>query len=282
MNDALTLFLTFMSFFGPLALAALGGMLSERAGIMNIALEGKMLMACVGVAIGSQASGHGWVGLLAGLGAGIAFSLLHLLLTQTFRIDHIISGMAINAIALGASRFLDDRLLDPSAGQLPSLPNGLFAGIALLAPLVLALWLARSRGGLRLLAVGNDPDKARQMGVDVRAVRLWALAGTGVCCGLAGAMIVWNAGSFTDNMTAGRGFIALAALIVGGWRPVQEAIMCLVFGALLGLNLWFQGVPVLGIELPSELWQAMPYLVTLLAIAFVPRRTGAPAGLGKA
>jgi simple sugar transport system permease protein len=280
-NDGLILLLTFLTFFGPLALAAMGGILSERAGIMNIALEGKMLMACVAVAIGSQMTGHGWAGLLAGLAATVLLSLAHLLLTQVYRIDHIISGMALNAIALGGSRFLDDRLLDAGAGQLPSVPVWLFGLIAVVLPLALALWLARSRAGLRLLATGNDPDKSRQMGVDVRVVRVWALAGTGVCCGLAGAMIVWNAGSFTDDMTAGRGFIALAALIVGGWRPIPTAVVCMAFAALLGLNLWFQGTPVFGVELPSEMWQAMPYLVTLLAIAFIPRRTGAPAGLGK-
>lgn len=267
---------------GPLLLAAMGGLTSERSGIMNIALEGFMLTSACVVAIVSVATGNPVVGVLAGLVAAIVMALLHALLTQAYRMDHIISGMAINLIALGGTNFLDKRFTDLARqGEIPQVPMAVFDLLAMGLPLVLWLYLKRTRGGLRLLAVGNDPDKARQMGVDPIVVRYAALAATGLFCGLAGAMIVTNAGRFTDGMTAGRGFIALAALILGGWKPIPTALACLGFGVLYTVQLQLQGTELFGANLPSQFWNALPYLVTVIAMAGFMGKNRAPAGLGK-
>ena len=275
------LILVLISLAGPLLLAAMGGLTSERSGIMNIALEGFMLTACCVIAVVSVPFGP-VAGLIAGLAAAVAMALLHCLLTQMYKIDHIISGMAINLLAFGGTNFIDKRFTDLNRqGEIPQLPMWLFDVLAFGLPLLLWLYLKRTRGGLRLLAVGNDPDKARQMGVDPIKVRYLALAATGVFCGLAGAMIVTNAGRFTDGMTAGRGFVALAALILGGWRPLPTLIACLGFGVMYTLQIKLQGSTIMGASLPSQFWNALPYLATIIAMAGFLGKTRTPAGLGK-
>lgn len=280
---SLVLLLTSMiALSAPLLLAAMGGLTSERSGVMNIALEGKMLTAaCLTVTV-AAATEKAWLGLAGGVGAAIVLSALHALLTQAYRLDHIVSGMAINALALGGTNVISQRFLDVSrAAEIPSLGTPTYIAVALVLPLGLALYLARTRGGLRLLAVGNDPDKSRQMGVDPLRVRWVALVGTGVFCGLAGALIASNAGRFSDGMTAGRGFIALAALILGGWRPIPTAIACLVFGLFEALQLQLQGSALMGAQIPAPFWNAMPYVITLIALGGLLGRTHAPAGLGR-
>jgi len=266
----------------PLILAAMGGLTCERSGIMNIALEGFMLTAaCVSALVGA-ATESAILGLIAGIGSSVLLSLFHDLLTQTFTMDQIVSGMGINAIAFGGTNFLDKRFTDVDrAGVIPGFPTSAYVAIALMLPVILAVYVAHTRGGLRLWAVGNDPEKARQMGVRPGTVRFWALLWTGVFCGLAGTMLVADAGRFTDGMTAGRGFIALAALILGSWRPVQAALVCVVFGAFQALQLLLQGTRLFGAEIPSQVWNAVPYLVTVLALVGFLGRNRAPAGLGK-
>ncbi|MBX7132828.1 MAG: ABC transporter permease [Fimbriimonadaceae bacterium] len=275
------LILVLISLAGPLLLAAMGGLTSERSGIMNIALEGFMLTACCAIAVVSVPFGP-VVGLIAGLASAVAMAFFHCLLTQMYKIDHIISGMAINLLAFGGTNFIDKRFTDLNRqGEIPQLPMWLYDVLAFGLPLLLWLYLKRTRGGLRLLAVGNDPDKARQMGVDPIKVRYLALAATGVFCGLAGAMIVTNAGRFTDGMTAGRGFVALAALILGGWRPIPTLVACLGFGVMYTLQIKLQGSTILGANLPSQFWNALPYLATIIAMAGFLGKTRTPAGLGK-
>lgn len=276
--------LSTLTLSAPLILASMGGLLSERSGIINIGLEGKMLGSAVAAAVVGAHSGSAWWGLAAGILAGLALSLLHWLMTQFYRIDHIISGMAINAIAFGSSNFLDRKFLDPDdVGKIPVLPVEPYYILAFLLPVVLWQYLMRTRGGLRLLAVGENPDKSRQMGVEPGRIRLSSLAGTGVLCGLAGVLFVSQFGRFVDNMTAGNGFIALAALILGGWRPIAAALACLGFGAFQALQLHLQGTKVLGADLPAEVWQSLPYLATVIALAgLLGSRSKAPSGLGKA
>ncbi len=272
-----------ISLTGPLVLAAMGGLLSERSGIMNIALEGKMLTAACITALVAEKTGSPWLSLGAGILAGILVSMLHLVLTQTYRFDHIVSGMAINALALGGTNVLRERFTAlEGTGQVATLPMGLYQWLALASVALLAWALVRTRPGLHLLATGEDPSKARQMGLHTDRVRFWALVGTGVLCGVAGAMIMSNAGGFTDGMTAGRGYIALAALILGGWRPMPAMLACAVFGSFEALQLQLQGSTLLGADLPREFWNALPYLVTLLALGGLLGRSRSPAGLGKA
>ncbi len=268
-------------FAAILGLAALGGMFSERSGIVNIGLEGKMLMgACVTGMVGVS-SGSPVVGLFSGVLAAVLLSLGHYLLTQTYRIDHIVAGMAVNLFAAGATNFLALRFIEPGASQ-HLFPVPVYLCIAVLAAIASWFMFSRTRAGLRLLAVGEDPSKARTTGVNPLQVRFQALVITGILCGLSGSLIVSNSGSFSDNMTAGRGFIALAALILGGWRPAATVIACLAFALFEAIQIQLQGTKLLGFETPAAFWNALPYLITLIALAGFVGRGKAPAGLGRA
>lgn len=264
----------------PLILAAMGGFTSERAGVINIALEGKMMASIAFGAYAASTSGNATVGALAGIAAAVLLALLHWLTTQVYRVDHVVSGMAVNVIAFGLSSYLvDPKVFDRSAGRVPTLPTSLLIAIALSLPLLMAGYSRYFRGGLRLLAVGSDPEKARQMGVSPGAVRFWGLVATGVFCGLAGAMILANeAGQASEQMTAGRGFIALAALIVGGWRPIPAAVACLFFGLFESLRV---NSDALQAFLPSPILMSLPYLATIIALAGFMGQNRTPAGLGR-
>lgn len=280
MNET-AFFVNWLMFAAILGLAALGGLYSERSGIVNIGLEGNMLIsACFAGLIGGT-SGSAVVGLLAGVAAAVVMSLAHYVLTQNYRIDHIVSGMAINLFAYGATNFIGLNFIKPETTN-HFLPIPVYFGLG--AAAVVGSWFVfcRTRPGLRLLAVGEDPDKARTTGVDPRKVRWQALIVTGILCGLSGALIVTNSGSYSDNLTAGRGYIALAALILGGWRPVQAVMACLVFAAFEAAQIQFQGMPLFGMETPAAFWNSLPYVITLVALAGLVGRTKAPAGLGKA
>lgn len=265
----------------PLAFAAMGGLASERSGVINIGLEGKMLIATVTVAMVAFATKNAALGLAAGIAASTALSLIHWLLTQKYALDHVVSGMAINAIAFGAANFLDKKFQVSQQVDFPRIPLPAYWVFGLLLPFAIWLYLKITKGGLRLLAVGNDPDKARQMGVSPGAIRFMSLIGTGVFCGLSGALIVTNTGSYNDNMTAGRGFIALAALIVGGWRPIPTLIACLFFAMLTQLQIQLQNVPILGIQVPDWIWHSLPYAATIIVLAGFLGKDRTPAGLGK-
>ncbi len=283
MNEIYVVLLGTLLLSAPLILAAMGGLASERSGVINIGLEGKMLVACVITALVSQRTGNAYIGVSAGILASILMSLVHFLLTQSFRIDHIVSGMAVNALAFGLSNFVDRRFISTeSSSRFPHIVENLYIAIALVAPLIAWIILEKTRGGLRLKAVGEDPNKSRQMGLSPVAIRFKALVMTGVCCGIAGALIVSSAGSFVDQMTAGRGFIALAALILGGWRPIPALLACLVFGFFDALQIQLQGTELAGAKLPPEFWKALPYLATLAAMAGLLGKNRAPSGLGKA
>jgi simple sugar transport system permease protein len=184
--------------------------------------------------------------------------------------------MAINLIAAGGTNFALSKFGDPTqTGAMPSLPLVLFLVSAFASPFVLFAFARSSRPGLRLLAVGSDDEKAALVGINPFTVRAWALAMTGVFTGLAGALLVTNVGTFTDGMTAGRGFIALAALILGRWKPLLALGACLVFGFFEALQLQLQGTQVAGSQVPSQVWSALPYAITVLALAFwmKPRQT---------
>jgi simple sugar transport system permease protein len=215
------------------------------------------------------------------LASAILVNLLHAVLTQAYQIDHIVSGMAINLLALGGTNYLIRSSTRWSSEPLPVLEGWAYWPISIVAVAFLAVYLARTRGGLRLYAVGNDPDKARLAGIEPVRVRYLALVGTGVLTGLAGTALVSNAGGFVDGMTAGRGYIALAALILGAWRVLPTLLACTFFGILFALQIQLQGAGIAGIELPKEFWLALPYLATLAALAGLVGKGRAPAGLGK-
>lgn len=281
MNSAQSLLSLTVMRSAPLVLAAMGGFLSERSGVINIALEGKMLAAaCVGY-LATVFWHDPWIALLAAVLAATLLSGLHWLLTQAYRLDHIISGMAINAIAAGGTNYLYIRYQDANASGLALLPMPFFWSLSFSIPLILFLYCRFTRGGLRLLAVGNDPDKSRLLGIQPRRVRLLALSGTGLLTGLAGAMIFTNTGQFTDGMTAGRGYIALAALILGSWRPLASLGACLGFGFFEALQLQLQGTRIAGADLPAEVFSSLPYIITVIALAGLLGKSRPPAGLGR-
>lgn len=266
----------------PLILAALGGFFSERCGVINIALEGKMLAAACMAAIIGLNTGNALMGLGAGIVAGVLMSLMHYVLTQTYRVDHVVSGMAVNIIAFGGTNFLAEKFMDESfSAKVPIVPVWVYDVLAFTLPIGLWLYMRSTRSGLRLLAVGNDPDKSRQMGVSVARVRFTSLLATGVLCGIAGTLMISTTRAFYDGMTAGRGFIALAALIISGWRPLPALIACVVFGLFQALQINLQGTKIAGAELPPEFWHSMPYLVTIIALIALVGKNRAPAGLGK-
>ena len=278
MVDFLLLIVTMSS---PLLLMAMAGYASERSGIINIGLEGKMLTACfVCAAFSPQYGAIG--GVLMAILAGTLISLLHWTLTQVYRIDHIISGMAINLLASGGTGFLvGSGYGKDSIPDIHRLPLILFYIIAVVSPILLHLMANRTRFGLRHKSVGSDPDKARLLGINPQQVRFAALSMTGVFSGLAGSLLVTETSTFTKDMTSGRGYIALAALILGGWRPIPAALSSLLFGLATAVQIQLSGKPLFGMEIPSEIWKMLPYIVTLLALAGLLGRNRTPAGLGK-
>jgi len=285
----------------PLILAALGGLLSERVGVVNIGLEGKILMGAFAAALGTLLSGSLWVGLAAAVLVGLALALIHAVATQEWRTDHIVSGVAINLLALGLSTYLFRQLIVPreeagessvvptfgavSLGGLENLPllkdQSWLTLFALALPFVLLMLLTRTRWGLRVYAVGNDSQKARMMGVPVKRMRYLGVLLSGALAGLAGAFLVLAAtGQFRENMSAGRGFIALAALIFGRWHPLGAAGAALGFGFFEALQMRLQGQPVFGVQLPTDLLLMLPYLLTVIALMGLLGRMKPPSDLG--
>jgi len=298
----------------PLILGALAGLLAERSGVIDIGLEGKMLFAGFAAAAGGAAFGSVAVALLLAMAAGIVLSWLHGYACVSHRGDQVVSGMAINLIAAGLTVVLgiawfhqggqtppvgDAVRLQPlwpgAAAALHGVPIvGAILGDGLLShnimvylalALVAAVWwlLYRTRFGLRLRAVGENPHMVDAAGVSVLRLRYAALTLNGMLCGLAGSYLVLaQSSSFAPNMTAGRGFMALAAMIFGNWRPVPALWACLLFGFLDAAAIRLQGVVLPGIgEVPVQAIQALPYLLTVILLAGFVGRSAAPVALGQ-
>jgi ABC-type uncharacterized transport system permease subunit len=267
---------------GPLVLAALAGVISERSGVINIALEGNLLGAACAGSLVSAATGNPVLGLGAGILAAVFLSLLHGLGVLIFRIDHIVSGMAVNAISFGLTGFaIKVAVMKDYSVAFQSLPEAFFIVIVFVAVVGIWGWLRFTTPGLHILAVGNDGRKAMEMGVNPVGVRFKSQVAVGVLCGLGGVMLVSQPEQFSSGMTAGRGFIALAAVILGGWWPLKAAIAALGFGLFDALQLRLQGVPIFGVMFPSEFWASLPYLLTIIALGGLLGRSRPPAALGK-
>jgi simple sugar transport system permease protein len=285
----------------PLLFAALGGVLSERAGIVNIALEGMLLSAAFAAMVAAHASGSAWLGVLAGAAAGLALGLLHTFLVLRLRVDAIISGIGLNLLSLGITTFLLRSLYSGGVGVqvrgpapwlsglrgLPLLGTLLGAGtpfVPLALAAVAAVWFFtyRTRPGLQLRAIGEAPAAARAAGVRVDQARAFWLAVGGALTGIGGAYLSLEAaGRFTENLSAGRGYLALAAVIFGRWHPVGAAVAVLLFGLGEAAEIKLQGAVLFGNTVPSELLSALPYVLGLLALAGALGRTTPPAGIGQ-
>jgi general nucleoside transport system permease protein len=275
----------------PYLLAAAGGVMSERAGLIGLTLEGYMLGGAFCAALGAHAAGSPWPGVLAAVAGGAFLAWLYAVSSIRFRADQVVVGIAINLLAIGLTRFFL-RLIFDSSSNSPRVPGfdvtGSGAGFAAIAqnPLVwigllvmpfVAWLLYRTPFGLRVRAVGEHPEAAASVGVPVARVRYLAVIVSGMLCGLAGAYLALDQHQFTDNMTAGRGFIALAATIFGRWDPVRAGLACLLFAAAETLQIRLQGSQ----AIPSQFVEMIPYLLTIIALAGVVGRAVPPAALGK-
>ncbi len=295
----------------PLLLACLAGLFSERAGIFDIGLEGKMLAAAFFSAAIAAMTGSVWLGLLAGIAASLVLSGIHGLASITFRGNQLISGVAINFLAAGMTVLIAQSWFK-QGGRTPSLIGGgrftpielpfaealstvpfigpiyseLISGHSVLVYVAFAAvpatwWLLyRTRFGLRLRAVGENPAAVDTAGVSVVGLRFAAVAICGVLCGLAGAYLATGLqAGFVKDMTAGRGFIALAALIFAKWRPWYALSACLLFGFLQAIALRYQNIDLWAFTVPVQVMDALPYILTVVILAgfvgkAVPPRAG--------
>jgi Uncharacterized ABC-type transport system, permease component len=299
----------------PLLFTALAGLFSERAGVFDIGLEGKMLAAAFASACAAYVTGSAWLGLLAGIGVSIVFSLVHGFASITNRGNQIVSGVALNFVAMGLTVVLGQAWFG-QGGRTPQVPGeGRFAPIILpgadavrdvpvIGPLYanvisgnniltymaflavpVAWWvLFRTRFGLRLRAVGENPGAVDTAGISVAWMRYRAVIVAGFLCGFSGTYLaIAQSAAFINNMSAGKGYIALAALIFAKWKPVPVMFACLLFGFLDAVANFMQGKSVPGIgEVPVQIFQALPYILTcvllagFIGVAHAPKAGGVP------
>ncbi|MCE5204335.1 MAG: ABC transporter permease [Coriobacteriales bacterium] len=311
LGDILTpdLFASALRMATPLALAAIGGTLCERSGVVNIALEGIMLIGAFAAAAAGLATGSGWLGLLAAIAAGVAVSAIHAFSSINLKSDQVVSGTAINILALGVTGFLMELLYghpgttDPVPQMLRPVfhfPNGgegvlgtvwtwinsiVFSHTPIvylaIAVAVIAQWaMYRTRWGLRLRALGEHPRAADTVGINVSRGRWIAVMMSGALGGMAGAnLVLEQVGSFTENMTNGRGFIALAANIFGRWTPVGSYLASLLFGFADALQIKLQLFRA-EIDIPPQFFLMLPYVLTVVVLAGVIGRAVSPAAVG--
>ena len=297
-------FAIMFSYFTILYLTGLGGLFSERSGIVNIGLEGLMV---TGTVMGAWAAIE-WgpvVGLLVGALSGLVFSLVHALATVTFRVDHIVSGVVINVVALGLARFLSQLFFGSSTQSTSGVPNFEPIDIPLLSELPLGLGRAfesmspvtpfafalvipvifvlnRTRFGLRLRSAGENPEATRTVGVRVAPLRYAGVGLSGTLAGLSGAFLAIEVNAlYQEGQTQGLGFIAIAALILGNWSPTRLMAGALLFGFAQAIPLRLGDAPIIG-AMPDQFIRMIPYVVTIIAIAGFVGRVTPPAAAGKA
>ncbi len=277
-----------LDFAPPLVFAALGGVLSERAGVVNIGLEGMMRFGAFAAAAGAIWSGSPFVGLALGALAGAAAAAIHALLSLRFRADQVVSGIALHLVALGLVTYLLQAVFGSSgvSPAAPALPRDRFghsaiAYAALALPLLFHLWLSFTPSGLRVRSVGEHPHAAASLGVRVLRLRAACVLGSGVLCGIGGAALsIGLLGQFDSRMPAGQGFMALAAMVFGNWTPLGAAAAAFFFAGAdalqrqLSFSLHATDLRLEGIFL------ALPYALTLLVLSAGIGRARAPAADG--
>ncbi len=288
----------------PVTLASIGAMVCERTGVTNIAMEGIMLMGAFFAAAVGYATGSAWLGLLGGIAGGMAFSLLFAWAAVTLHINHVVAGAIMNILAFGFTRYFMN-VFYHIQGTSPALPVTLhhykyalpvlgsipFVGpaffnqtpivyLSLIAVIAWAWILARTRLGLSVLAAGEHPMAYETLGRSVPRIRYFGVLMSGLLCGIAGSFLsIENSNSFTEGMTDGRGFIALAANIAGGWRPLGCFLSSFFFGFVDALQLRVQSSGLL--RVPSEVFLVFPYIATIAAVAGLVRGSRPPAAVGK-
>ncbi len=301
------------TYFTILYLTGIGGLFSERSGIVNIGLEGMMIIGTVAGAWGARyfvdtmelglVAGPA-LGLLAGAVAGALFAGVHALATITFRVDHIVSGVVINLVAIGLARFLSQAFFgqatqsDPGGPHLATLDlpglsslgdfgrafSGLSPVVIVAALLVVPVWFAlyRTRWGLRLRSCGENPEAARSLGVRVAGYRYQGVLLSGAFAGLSGAFLASEViGNWREGQTLGLGFIALAAVIMSNWSPIRLLFFAWLFGFAQAIPLRLDDAPLIS-ALPPQFIRMIPYVVTIIAIAGFVGRVRPPAAAGRA
>jgi ABC-type uncharacterized transport system permease subunit len=301
-NDNLTFFSDYLTaslhLSVPLAFAALGGLYSERSGVLNIALEGMLLTGAFTSAFTTFYTNNPWLGVFSALIAGGLVGLLHAFLSVTLRVDQLVSGLAINLVASGITAFFArvvfagsstqrlpgiEAINIPGLSQIPIIGNLLFAQDILVYLLLLLIAfttyiLYHTSFGLTLRAVGEYPPAADTAGISVSRVRYYAVIIGGCLASLGGAYLTLvQVRFFAEGMSAGKGFIAIAALIFGKWHPLGSALACLLFGATEALQLRVQA---LGANIPYQFLLMLPYVIAILALVGLAGKSTPPKALG--
>lgn len=284
----------------PLIFAALGGIFSERSGVVNIALEGIMLTGAFTAMLGSYYTGSPWLGILLAIIVGALIALIHAFVSIEFRANQVVSGTAINLLATGLTGFFLQAVFghagqSPSVAALPKIPIGFIGDIpfigtifrdhspmvyfSLILVFVANFVLFKTTFGLRLRAVGEHPEAADTLGISVKKIRYICVILSGVLAGLGGATLsIGTMDLFTEGMTAGRGFIALAAVIFGKWTPYGALGAALFFGIADAMQMLAQTL--FQVNWPREIWMMLPYVLTILALAGFIGRSVAPKASG--
>ncbi len=286
----------------PLVFGALGGVISERVGVVNIAIEGQFLAGAFTSALVASVTGTPWAGLVGAVVAGVLVSFILAAFSIKYLVDQVIVGVVINAFVSGLTGFLYSQVLSPNASTLnvglrfPKLEIPLLHQIPIIGPIffeqtvvvylayvavaVVTFGLFKTRWGLRLRSVGEHPQAADTVGINVNRTRFWNVSLAGAIAGLGGAYFTLDAvGGFTKDMTAGAGYIALAAVIFGRWDPIRAMLAALLFG--FASNLQNALSVVQGSPVPSEFLLMLPYVVTILAVAGLVGQVRGPAAAGK-
>ena len=286
----------------PLIFGALGGVISERAGVVNVAIEGQLLAGAFVSAVVATATKQPLLGLVAAMVAGVLVSFVLAAFAIKYLVDQVIIGVVLNVLVTGITSFLYTTLLSPNAETLNTperfarIDIPLLSQIPIIGPVffrqtiivyvayfaVALVWFAlfKTRWGLRVRAVGEHPKAADTVGINVNSTRFWAVSLAGAIAGFGGAFFtLGSVGGFTKEMTAGNGFIALAAVIFGRWDPIKATLAALLFGFATNLQ---TVLSILGSPVPSEFMLMLPYIVTIFAVAGLVGQSRAPAASGKA
>jgi general nucleoside transport system permease protein len=269
----------------PYALAAMGGVVSERSGVINIALEGILLMGAFGAAVGAyDFNGNISVALAYGVAAGVGTAALYGLAVVTFRADQIVSGVAINMLAYALTPYLLKVFYNSSSNspKIQGFGGKLFSNpvfwLAIALVIVVQGAMTHTRWGLRVRSVGDHPEAAHTLGVAVNSIRWQAVLASGVLAGLGGSWLALSGSGFVAQMSAGRGYIALAAVIMGSWRPAWACAASLLFGFAEAIEVNLQ---TFDLGIPNEITQTFPYVLTMITLAGFIGRSRAPAHLGR-
>lgn len=263
----------------PYALAAMGGAVTERAGVIDLALEAKLLFGAFAAAAVAHATGSAYLGVLGGIGAGMAVAGLQIWCSLVLQANQVIVGVALNLLALGGTRFLLQLLYHEGANSPPvpgfghAVATNPIVWLAFLAAIALPFAIKRTRWGLRLRAAGDRPDALVAVGVAPLRSRLYAALVGGALAGAGGAQLTLAVGGFVADMSGGRGYIALAMVILSGWRPALAALCCAAVALGEAINIHLQ---VADVGIPHELAQLVPYVLTLLVLVIAGGKHGKP------